>query len=172
MADQRAVAGADTYRIEVRRVIARPVAEVFAAWTTPAIIAEWMAMPGSGQVRVEADVRVGGLFHIDLVHNGAPWRQDGTYLEIEPNRRLKFTWVTPECPAVLGSQVSVDFVARGDTTELVLTHIGFPDQKTRDAHDATGWQQILDLIVAASKTGLTVATLARAAMELRQAMRG
>ncbi|HEY2806469.1 MAG TPA: SRPBCC family protein [Gemmatimonadales bacterium] len=168
MADH--AANAETFRLEVRRTIPRPVAEVYAAWTTADAIAQWMAMPGCEQVKVQCEARAGGRLVIDLVHQGKPWREDGTWLEVVPNRRLRFTWVTPETPAAVNSVVTVEFTDRGASTDLTLTHTGFPNQQERDSHDA-GWQQIVDVIIAAAKAGLTVATLARAALELQRASR-
>ncbi len=154
-------ANAERLQLVVRRTIPRPVAEVWEAWITPAAIAEWMTMPGSSQVKVHCEPRRGGKLVIDLVHEGRPWREDGTFLDVVPGKLLHFTWVTPDCPGDVGSTVRVDFADRDGATELTLTHTGFPSPQERDSHDA-GWQQILGVIVAASKTALSAATLARA----------
>ena len=63
---------------------------------TPEAIAQWMGTPGSEQVKVQCDLTPGGRFIIDLVHQGKPWREDGTILELVPNRLLRFSWITPE----------------------------------------------------------------------------
>ncbi len=62
-----------------------------------------------------------------------------------PNRRLRYTWVTTECPASVGSVVTVKFRPLGERTEVRLLHEGFPDARTRSDHDAPGWQQILEV---------------------------
>ncbi len=147
-------AAAEPFRIELRRIIARPVEEVYRAWTTPALIARWFS-PGIEEMEVSAEVRPGGPIRIELTSRGAPWRLDGKYLEVVPGKRLRFTWVTTECPADVGSVVTVDFRDLGGRTELVLLHEGFPDWKTRDDHDATGWQQILEVFVVAGGGVLT-----------------
>jgi uncharacterized protein YndB with AHSA1/START domain len=133
----------DPLRVEVRRIIARPVEEVFRAWTTPASIAQWLGA-GNEDVRVRGEARIGGRIRVDLIYNGAPWFLDGEYLEVVPNRRLRYTWVTTECPASVGSVVTVEFRPLGSRTEVRLLHEGFPDLKTRSDHDATGWQQIME----------------------------
>ncbi len=147
-------AAAEPFRIELRRIIARPVEEVYRAWTTPALIARWFS-PGIEEMEVSAEVRPGGPIRIELTSRGAPWRLDGKYLEVVPGKRLRFTWVTTECPAAVGSVVTVDFRDLGGRTELVLLHEGFPDRKTRDDHDATGWRQILEVFVVAGGGVLT-----------------
>jgi uncharacterized protein YndB with AHSA1/START domain len=148
-------AGADPLRIEVRRIIARPVEEVFRAWITPASIAQWLGGAGTSDVRVSGAARTGGRIRVDLVYNGAPWFLDGEYLEVVPNRRLRYTWVTTECPASVGSIVTVEFRPLGERTEVRLVHEGFPDAKTRSDHDAPGWQQIMEVLVRAGDGELT-----------------
>lgn len=164
-------AAAEPLRVMVRRVIARPVAEVFGAWTTPEAIAQWIS-PGIKDIRVAAEPREGGRFRIDLTYLGAPWFLDGTFLEVARNRRLRFTWVTTECPASVNSVVTVDFRALGTRTELTVRHEGFPDEGTRSNHDAPGWQQIVEVFIAAGDAEFTPARLEQAADVVAAAKRG
>lgn len=160
MPSSPAVAVAEPLRVEVERVIARPVAEVYRAWTTPEAIAEWFS-PGNPGVRVTAEVRVGGALHIALTWRGALWQLAGRFLEVVPERRLAFTWVTSEVAASVGSVVTVEFTDLGGRTAVRLRHEGFPSEAVRADHDATGWQQILEVLVTAER--LTPAALAAAA---------
>jgi uncharacterized protein YndB with AHSA1/START domain len=153
-----AAARAEPLRVEVRRVIPRPAPEVFQAWITPASIAQWLGA-GNEEVRVSGEARVGGRIRVDLIYNDAPWFLDGEYLEVVPNRRLRYTWITSECPASAGSVVTVEFRDLGGRTEVRLLHEGFPDAKTRSDHDAPGWQQIMEVFVRAADAELSPSCL-------------
>jgi uncharacterized protein YndB with AHSA1/START domain len=47
-------AAAEPLRVMVRRIIARPVAEVYRAWTIPEAIAQWIS-PGIKGIQVSLD---------------------------------------------------------------------------------------------------------------------
>ena len=49
-----------------RRFNAAPE-KVFAAWTDPKKLAQWMGPVGTKTVRAECDLRVGGRYHIKMV---------------------------------------------------------------------------------------------------------
>ena len=91
----------------------------------------------------EADVRIGGRFHVGFKgNNGEQNDVSGVYREIVPDRRLVFTWAwrtTPERE----SQVTVDLKPDGDGTMLTLTHEQFFSEKARDDH-RVGWTLGLD----------------------------
>jgi uncharacterized protein YndB with AHSA1/START domain len=84
---------------------------VFAAWTDPASMAQWLAPTGRSEV--EADVRVGGRFWVVMV--GADIRIDhtGEYLEVDTPRRLSFTWRSPYTGG--DTVVTVDLSPHGPT---------------------------------------------------------
>lgn len=163
-------AGAEPLHVEVQRVIARPVAEVYRAWTTPELIAQWIN-PGNPDVRVSADVRVGGTLTIELEYQGSAWRLESTFLEVVTNRRLRFSWVTREVAAAVGSVVTVDFTDLGGRTALRLRHEAFPDERQRADHDAPGWQQIVEVFATAGG-GFTPAAFAAASSAVVAAKRG
>ena len=86
----------------------------------------------------EMDVRVGGRYHIRF---GVPGQEthnvSGTYLEVEPHRRLVFDWGWQSTPERV-SRVTVTLRPLGDGTELVFVHEKFFDQAARDSHNE-GW---------------------------------
>lgn len=162
---------AEPLRLFLRRVIPRPVEEVFHAWTDGPSIVPWLGAGCEG-TRVEVDPRVGGRLRAELRYQGAPWFLDGEFLELVPNQRLRFTWVTSECPREVGSVVTVTFRSLGPDTELTLEHVGFPDEETRRRHDAPGWQQILEVFVAAAPEPFSPDRLDRAKRAILAAGRG
>jgi uncharacterized protein YndB with AHSA1/START domain len=149
---ERAVIGPVTLRRErgEQRTQARgpsnipgPAIRVFEAWTDPKHLARFMCPGRMDSAKVTADARVGGTFHIDMVGEaGTVYPHDGTYLEVDPPRRLKFTWISLACPAELNSVVTIDFVDRDGSTELILIHESLTDEKSRDGH-TVGWTAIL-----------------------------
>jgi uncharacterized protein YndB with AHSA1/START domain len=92
--------------------------------------------PGEIQ-RTEARVqpRVGGEYQIIMHAPSGPIMHTGIYSVIDRPRKLVFTWCSPH--AGEDSLVTVDFIAQGKRTEVVVTHEKLP-QDERSSH-ANGW---------------------------------
>jgi uncharacterized protein YndB with AHSA1/START domain len=123
----------------VRRRLPGPPEKVFAAWTQAALLARWMSPFAAAEA--EVDVRVGGAFSIVMLGQGQRMRHTGTYLEVDPPRRLVFTWQSPYTgpdPSV----VTVELRGEGQDTELTLTHDRLPPDQA-ESHRG-GWGAILD----------------------------
>lgn len=131
--------------LEVRRAYPASRERVFRAWTDRQALATWFAPTAEYTVVVhDLDVRVGGSFRIEMRHSGgASHVAYGTYREIEPNSRLTFTWRWEEKPAMPETLVTVELIAQGASTELVLTHSLFVDARERDEH-RQGWAGCLE----------------------------
>ena len=136
------------FRLEVRRTFGAPREKVFAAWTEPKQLAQWMCKtsPASNTEYLELDVRVGGRFRMkNTSPNGDVYMLEGLYREIRSPEKLVFTWQWTKTPAEQReleetgeTLVTVEFVARGNSTEVVLTHEGFATPEIRDRH-THGW---------------------------------
>lgn len=127
----------------VRHFAAGPE-RVFAAWTEPAALKSWFGPSDAMTIEVaETDVRVGGRYRIHMqAPDGEMHRVGGTYREVEPGRRLVFTWAwesTPERESI----VTVELEPSGNGTRLTLTHEQFFDEAARDRHQQ-GWNGTLD----------------------------
>lgn len=73
--------------ITIEKTIRATPDAVYAAWTEPAVMARWLAKT------VEADVRVGGRYrNVVGVDEGVTYVHEGTYLELEPGRRIVQTF--------------------------------------------------------------------------------
>jgi uncharacterized protein YndB with AHSA1/START domain len=89
------------------------------------------------------------------------WGQ-GAYLEVKPPEKIVFTWswtkTTPDGaqlhPLSPETQVTVEFFARGNSTEVVLTHATFGSAKDRDEHNQ-GWNGCLDVLARVLQTTST-----------------
>ncbi|MCI0637318.1 MAG: SRPBCC domain-containing protein, partial [Actinobacteria bacterium] len=71
----------------------------------------------------------------------------GVYREIDPPRRLRFSWIWLVWKTVVPAEtlVTIELRNAGDMTEVTVTHEGFPDAWTRKQH-AAGWQATLDCL--------------------------
>jgi uncharacterized protein YndB with AHSA1/START domain len=123
-------------------VIAAPREVVFPFFTDPSRMATWMG------IAALLDPRPGGAFRIDA--NGRDVVV-GEYVEVDPPRRVVFTWgFDGAAPAVEPgtSRVEVTLERDGDGTRLVLLHHGLPEEM-RAAH-AEGWAHYLARLVPAA----------------------
>ena len=127
-----------------RRLKATP-AQVFSAWTDPKKIVRWFGPKEAeqGSVQAEMDVRVGGRYRLRFkTEDGEQHEVGGTYREVMPNSRLKFTWAWHSTPE-RESLVTVTVTRDGDSTMLTLHHEQFFDEKARDGHNR-GWTSTLE----------------------------
>ena len=119
---------------------------VFDAWTNPEILKQWFSPEGVTNPSVDVDLRVGGAYRVEMLtpDDRRPVAV-GTYKEIDPPKRLVFTWAWEDeaDPAHTGETlVEVEFFALGQETEVVVTHGGFPNVEGRDGHEQ-GWKSCM-----------------------------
>lgn len=130
----------------VRRFRAAP-AVLWAAWTDPEQIARWFGPHHTRVEEAEAELRLGGRMRVVLREdNGARHEVSGTYAEIEPERRLVFSWAWSATPERV-SRVSVVFRVVPEGTEVTLTHDQFADAETATRH-RRGWTESFEHLVA------------------------
>ncbi|MDQ4006234.1 MAG: SRPBCC domain-containing protein, partial [Actinomycetota bacterium] len=79
--------------VEISRILPATPDEVFRAWTDPEQLRQWMSPIGAAEA--EVDPRVGGRLRIVMVGGGRRIEHTGEYLEVDPPRRLSFTWRSP-----------------------------------------------------------------------------
>ncbi len=147
MTDQRTTSAPS---LVLRRVYDATPERLFAAWTSPKEAAVFM---GPGNVKatdVEMDPRVGGSYRIVMVlEDGSRMPVRGIYREVVEPTRLSMTWRWEEDDTKdeRDTLLTVEFLARGDKTELVLTHDGFASAESRDNHEH-GWTAITEHLAA------------------------
>jgi uncharacterized protein YndB with AHSA1/START domain len=91
---------------------------------------------------VANDPQPGGRFRVVMLGENTEIEHVGQYLELDPGRRLRFTWRSPYTGG--DSVVTVELEPARDGTRLTLVHDGLPDEHRRS--HAGGWGQILDLL--------------------------
>lgn len=95
-----------------------------------------------GTVEAEVDLRVGGVLRIVMRHEGTVIEHVGEYVEIDPPRRLVFTWASP-FTGTEPSLVTLELEPEGvNTTELHLVHSRLPESIVTTHGE--GWGAMLD----------------------------
>ena len=134
----------DRTSITVSKLYNASQQEVFAAWIERDTLAQWMCPEGGCVSFAAVDARVGGAYRIDMQFGNEVIVHRGVYREIVPPEKLVFTWVSVNTHQQ-ETLVTVELVARGTQTELVLTHEHFPSEESAQAHTA-GWQGVLSML--------------------------
>jgi uncharacterized protein YndB with AHSA1/START domain len=147
------------FTLQIRRTFAAPREKVFAAWAEREQLEKWMCRDVSAHVITHhvQDIRTGGRYLMEI-HDpakGETYWGKGHYLEVKPPEKIVFTWSwektepngsrTEMHPGSPETQVTVEFFARGNSTEVVLTHGVFSSKKLRDEHD-DGWNGCFDVL--------------------------
>ena len=136
---------AQTRQVEIEVAIAARPETVFAFLTDPEKMTRWW---GS---MAELDPRPSGILRV-AVRPGMTGR--GQYLEVEPFRRVVFTWgwEEPGFPIAPGaSTVEILLTPDGDRTLLHLIHRDLPEA-VRESH-REGWDYYLARLVIAAAGG-------------------
>jgi uncharacterized protein YndB with AHSA1/START domain len=136
----------------VRRVLPAPPPLVFREWVEPDAFASWMCPRPARATHVELDARVGGALRIDIEELGATFSVTGTYLDVDPPHRLRFTWscTTWDDPSA-ESVVTVTLEPQGaDDTLMTIHHAHLPDGQA--ANHERGWVLIAEQLADAART--------------------
>ena len=138
--------------IVVEAVVAAPVADVYAAWTTPE------GIRGFFEVDAAVGLRIGGPMEFYFIPEAPPGGQGSEGCQIlsyVPDEMLSFSWnAPPQFPEERARHtwVVIDFTDRGDGTTLVrLRHLGFGDGGNwAEIHTyfESAWERVMDALVA------------------------
>ena len=129
--------------VQLRRRVKATAEEIFELWTKPDLMARWMSpFPGAVDCKASCDFRLGGSYSLVMSSEESRREVTGTYLQIDPPRKLVFTWMGPLTNHV-NTLVTLELNSRGDETDLVLTHERLPTPETHVGH-TRGWGHILD----------------------------
>lgn len=137
---------AEKTSLEIKRFLNAPRSRVYQAWTDPAQLREWFG-PENVQTRhIVAETRVGGKFRWDLTNpEGEEMTLQGEYRELQPDRKIVFTWRWQDDEAWENhdSLVTVELSDVPGGTELRLLHEQLPSEESRDNHNR-GWSSLLN----------------------------
>jgi len=130
----------DKFEMTLTRFVRAPREKVFDAFVTEQGMRGWMCPRGMTIPELSLDARVGGGFRLAMrARDGEQFTAVAQYREISRPERLVYTWqwVGEGMPNVQ-TQITVSFAARGDGTEVRMTHAEFPDAALCESH-REGW---------------------------------
>jgi uncharacterized protein YndB with AHSA1/START domain len=140
--------------LRMERTFNAPAQRVFDAWTSPEVLRRWWHAEYDWETTLaEVDLRVGGAVRVvmrdpekDVEYGGG-----GQYLEIDPPRRLVFTWFWDGNDT--RQLIEVDFEESDGVTTVRFTHSDLWSEEAVRDHES-GWGRCFDnLERALSETG-------------------
>ena len=132
------------FRLSVQRQFSLPLTLLYKAWTTE--FDRWFAAPGS----VLMSGRVDTPFFFETEYHPAGQTEVqrhphyGRFLDLDPDRLVQLTWLTG-AGGTKGAEtvVTVELTPNDAGTLLKLSHEGFPDQESMEAH-YQAWPMVLE----------------------------
>ena len=106
-----------------------PPERVYAAWVSSDTV-----IPPATKMDIKPEV--GGHYRLFAQNDTMTMTNEGTFLEVEPDRHLRYTWQWSGDDEV--TQIDVLFSPHTDGTELRLQHRDFLTEQSRNNHD-NGW---------------------------------
>ncbi len=131
--------------VRLHRILAAKPEKVFRAFTDPDATAQWIPPEGFVCKVHHMEPRVGGTFRMTFVNfsSGNSHSFGGEYLEIEPNRLLRYTdkFDDPNLPGTIEVTIRLSAVSCG--TEVHIEQSGIPEVIPVE-QCYLGWQQSLN----------------------------
>ena len=130
--------------LRMERTFNAPAQRVFDAWTSPEVMRRWWHAEYDWETSLaQVDLRVGGAVRVvmrdpktDFEHGGG-----GQYLEIDPPRRLVFTWFWDGNDT--RQLIEVDFAESDGVTTVRFTHSDLWSEEAVRDHEG-GWGRCFD----------------------------
>ncbi|UZD69386.1 SRPBCC family protein [Brucella sp. JSBI001] len=116
--------------------------EVFAAWSNPDETRRWWGPKDFTATIYEADVREGGVWQAVITNDGESLGQSGRYLNIEPDRRLQFTFNWEDGEDDQERTITVKLMPDGAGTMLTFSNTPYASKEDRD-NEQSGWEECL-----------------------------
>jgi uncharacterized protein YndB with AHSA1/START domain len=128
-----------TETVELTVRLERPPEEVFPYLTEADLYVSWQG------VRAELDPRPGGVYRVWMDANTVA---SGKFVEVEPARRVVFTWGWEGDEGVPPGSTTVELTLEsdGEGTVLSLRHSGLPDGAAAAMHEE-GWRHFTARLV-------------------------
>lgn len=136
--------------LTIRRTINASRQRVFDAWTQPEHLKNWWRADPKWHTEIaEVDFQIGGKYRLGMrdPEQDGPFVCGGQFIEITPPEKLVYTWSWESPGMDVGETlVTVEFIDKGEATELVLTHERFPNAETASKHNQ-GWSGCIDYFI-------------------------
>lgn len=132
------------HTIRLHRVLRGTPDRVYRAFTDPAAMSKWLPPFGFTATVHESDVREGGSYRMSFTNftTGASHTFGGTYVELKPNERIRYTdrFDDPNLPGEMQVTVTLKAVLGG--TELNIVQEDVPEVIPAEMC-YQGWQESL-----------------------------
>lgn len=134
--------------VRLHRVLRAPAERVYRAFLDPDALAKWVPPHGfTGKVH-SMDARVGGGYRMSFTNfsTGKSHSFGGTYLELTPHERIRYTdkFDDPNLPGEMQVTITLRPVA-GGATDLEIVQAGLPPMIPVE-FCYMGWQESLALL--------------------------
>ncbi|MGB6054934.1 MAG: SRPBCC family protein [Burkholderiaceae bacterium] len=133
-----------TGTVKLQRVLTAPPERIYRAFLDAAAMAKWLPPHGFTATVHHLDARVGGGHRMSFTNftTGSSHSFSGSYLELVPNERIRYTdrFDDPNLPGEISVTVVLRQVACG--TELQITQEGIPEAIPVEMC-YLGWQESL-----------------------------
>lgn len=141
----RALANVDGGIIKAEIEIAASPERVFRSLTDAAELAAWWGADDMYRTfDWVIDLRPGGKWSTHALGvDGTKGTVDGEYIEVDPPKRLVYTW-RPSWDDYAITTVQYDLEATTIGTRLLVTHTGFGGRATAAAGTGEGWKRVLE----------------------------
>lgn len=156
--DMSIEAAGDRDVVVVRAFDAR-AADVYAAYVSAHLMAQWLGPRSWTMTTCELEPRVGGTYRYVWSRGNEKLGMRGTFLEVEPNRRLVTTERFDEAWYPGEARGAVDFAERDGVTTMTMT-LTYPSREARDGVMASpmrgglaeGYQRLDELLTMTTST--------------------
>jgi uncharacterized protein YndB with AHSA1/START domain len=138
---REATAVSDLY---MERTYEAPAEKVFDAWTSEEVMRRWWHAAHDWETPVATvDLRVGGELRVVMrdPHSGSEYGGGGYYTEVDPPRRLAFTWIWDDSDT--RQLIEIDFDETDGVTTVRFTHRDLWDEEAVRSHE-DGWGKAFD----------------------------
>jgi uncharacterized protein YndB with AHSA1/START domain len=128
----------------MERTFQAPARAVFDAWTSEEVMRRWFHGEHDWETsHAEVDLRVGGNVRVVMLdpEKGVEHGGGGRYTEIDPPRRLAFTWTWDEDERE--TLIELDLEEADGATTVRFTHSNLQDQESVRSHEG-GWSNAFD----------------------------
>lgn len=140
-------AAAEQTSVEREIAIAASPETVWEFLVDPVKATRWMGQNAT------FEARPGGRYQVEVLPRNTA---SGEFVELDPPRRLVFTWGWEpggvSSVPVGSTTVEIELVSDGDGTTLRFTHTGLPSAEAAQSH-AHGWDHYLERLALAARGG-------------------
>jgi uncharacterized protein YndB with AHSA1/START domain len=139
------------HTLTIERTYAAPAERVFEAFTSEEVMRRWWhPAPDWDTPEASVDLRVGGRVRVVMRDPGTDTRYGGggEYTEIDPPRRLAFTWIWDDDRGHVRQLIEIDFEEDDGVTNVRFTHSDLWNEEAVSSHN-DGWRAAFDNLAGA-----------------------